>query len=571
MKNWRNLVAGVVLSLATAASPIFARAYAYPATPQPIDPAAFLIEEPEVPPPAENVPQVSAEKSGTIAAKDGGTLRLNLQLGNVHVFTDESAEISYRAVVETDSRDAGSEEFLRQFNVTARQTASGVTIDAKVPWQTLHGRFSAEMEIHIPRRYNLDATTGGGNMDVADIDGRVRLSSAGGNITVGRVGGDGTAPPAGKSAVRKSGGIQPDLSEAARIETQGGRISVGNVAGTLRADTAGGHVMIGDIAGDAIVRTGGGQIHAGHIAGTASLDSGGGNIQIESPGSSVTADAAGGSLTVRQAGAPLQIKATDSDITAWLSAQKGLRSAADSASTTSRQSSQLSSTGGDIVLYLPRKLAATIDATIDQAIGRQIAADPSLPLKISARDSLGGGRILHCAAQLNGGGEVVHLRTTAGNIVLRQGDPDAEPAASASSAVRALGGMNPIAAQNINSNGRDAFADADGFFAEMRRRILESWWGGVPVKAEEMQKHLEHSVAPVYPDVARQAGVEGNVVLRVYVSGNGRVTGIKVLDGPPILARAAVQAVQQWRYQGPRIDGRPDNVVTTLIVSFRLH
>jgi TonB family protein len=131
--------------------------------------------------------------------------------------------------------------------------------------------------------------------------------------------------------------------------------------------------------------------------------------------------------------------------------------------------------------------------------------------------------------------------------------------------------MNPIAAQNINSNGRDAFADADGFFAEMRRRILESWWGGVPVEAEEMQKHLEHSVAPVYPDVARQAGVEGNVVLRVYVSGNGRVTGIKVLDGPPILARAAVQAVQQWRYQAPRVDGRPDNVVTTLIVSFRLH
>ena len=68
---------------------------------------------------------------------------------------------------------------------------------------------------------------------------------------------------------------------------------------------------------------------------------------------------------------------------------------------------------------------------------------------------------------------------------------------------------------------------AAGFFAEIRRRILESWWGGVPVDADEMQKHLEHSVAPVYPDVARKAGIEGDVVLRIYVSGEGRVTDMR--------------------------------------------
>ena len=84
-----------------------------------------------------------------------------------------------------------------------------------------------------------------------------------------------------------------------------------------------------------------------------------------------------------------------------------------------------------------------------------------------------------------------------------------------------------------------------------------------------MQNHLEHSVAPVYPDVARRAGIEGDVALRVYVSSDGRVTDLKVLDGPPILARAAVEAVQQWQYQALKINGRPANVVTTLIVAFR--
>jgi TonB family protein len=112
--------------------------------------------------------------------------------------------------------------------------------------------------------------------------------------------------------------------------------------------------------------------------------------------------------------------------------------------------------------------------------------------------------------------------------------------------------------------------EAAGFFDEVRRRILESWWGAVPVDSSEMQSHLEHSVAPIYPDVARAAGIEGDVALRVYVSSDGRVTDIRVLDGPPILARAAADAVQQWQYQSPTIDAHPTSVVTTLIVSFRL-
>jgi TonB family protein len=133
------------------------------------------------------------------------------------------------------------------------------------------------------------------------------------------------------------------------------------------------------------------------------------------------------------------------------------------------------------------------------------------------------------------------------------------------------GGDSPASLESINSRESEGFTDADGIFDEVRRRILESWWGAIPVEPEEMQKHLERSMAPVYPDVARQAGIEGEVILRVYVGSDGRVNDIKVLDGPPILARAAVQAVQQWQYQAPRMNGRPANVVTTLVVSFRLH
>ena len=112
--------------------------------------------------------------------------------------------------------------------------------------------------------------------------------------------------------------------------------------------------------------------------------------------------------------------------------------------------------------------------------------------------------------------------------------------------------------------------DASGFIEEVFRRVQESWWGGVPVDSTELQKHLEHSVTPAYPEVARAAGIEGDVVLRAYVSSDGRVTDLRVLAGPPILARAAVEAVQQWRYQPMKMNGRPASVVTTLVVAFRL-
>ncbi len=556
------------MTLAIMPSPIFARRHSYRADPEPRDPAAVPIEDPYGPGLSENFPKISAEKSGDISTKNGRSLRVNLELGNVQVFTDESARISYRAIVEADSRDPGAEEFLRQSNFIARQMPWGIALDGKVPWQGLRGRFSATIEIHIPRRYNLEITTGGGNIEVHDIDGRISLISAGGNITAGRVGGE---DDSGRDATgNKSDRLKPVLPVAARIETQGGRVTVGDVTGTLRATTSGGHIITGDIGGDAILRTGGGQIYAGRIAGAATLDSGGGNIHVESAGSSITADTAGGGIVLRQSDEPLRVSANSGGITAWLRDIPAPKITGDTGVQKLRRASQLSSTDGDIVVYIPRKLAATIDAIVEQGNGHRIAVDPSMPLNIRYRDSGDGVRTIHGAGQLNGGGEILHLKTVSGNIVLRLGDPDMESSV-AFPAGWMRGGLAPAGLMPLNSHDDEDFIDADGFFAEMRRRILESWWGGIPVDADEMQKHIERSVAPVYPEVARQAGMEGDVVLRVYVSSSGRVTGAKILDGSPILARAALEAVQQWQYQAPRMNGRPANVVTTLVISFRLH
>jgi protein TonB len=75
---------------------------------------------------------------------------------------------------------------------------------------------------------------------------------------------------------------------------------------------------------------------------------------------------------------------------------------------------------------------------------------------------------------------------------------------------------------------------------------------------------------PAYPDVAKQARVEGVVVLEAVISPVGRVTEVKVLRGSPLLDDAAVNAVKSWVYTPTLLNGVPVPVVMTVTVSFKL-
>ena len=78
------------------------------------------------------------------------------------------------------------------------------------------------------------------------------------------------------------------------------------------------------------------------------------------------------------------------------------------------------------------------------------------------------------------------------------------------------------------------------------------------------------SVAPVYPDLAVKARVEGLVILEAQVDARGRVVEVNVLRGNPLLTDAAVEAVRQWVYTPTLINGVPVPVVMTVTVTFRL-
>jgi protein TonB len=85
-----------------------------------------------------------------------------------------------------------------------------------------------------------------------------------------------------------------------------------------------------------------------------------------------------------------------------------------------------------------------------------------------------------------------------------------------------------------------------------------------------MEGNLILRVQPDYPAIARQARVQGLVVLRAMISREGTIVNLQVLSGHPMLVRAAVNAVQQWRYRPYVLNGEPIEVETEVKVNFVL-
>jgi periplasmic protein TonB len=77
-------------------------------------------------------------------------------------------------------------------------------------------------------------------------------------------------------------------------------------------------------------------------------------------------------------------------------------------------------------------------------------------------------------------------------------------------------------------------------------------------------------IQPVYPPIAIQARIQGNVVLHAVISKEGGVSELEVLSGHPLLVNAALEAVRQWRYSPTLLSGQPVEVETTITVSFVL-
>jgi protein TonB len=75
---------------------------------------------------------------------------------------------------------------------------------------------------------------------------------------------------------------------------------------------------------------------------------------------------------------------------------------------------------------------------------------------------------------------------------------------------------------------------------------------------------------PLYPALARQARIQGNVVLHAIIDKDGKVAQLEVISGHPLLVQSALDAVKQWRYKPTLLNGDPVEVDTTITVTFTM-
>ena len=92
----------------------------------------------------------------------------------------------------------------------------------------------------------------------------------------------------------------------------------------------------------------------------------------------------------------------------------------------------------------------------------------------------------------------------------------------------------------------------------------------VTVSGGVVQGLLIRRVEPVYPTMARQARIQGAVLLEAVIAKDGSIENLHVISGHPMLSWAAVEAVKQWRYRPYTLNGQPVEVETQITVNFRL-
>lgn len=357
------------------------------------------------------------ETTGTLPP--ARNLRIDTQVGSVNVQGGASG-ITYvvRKRLVTASEARARREF-EQFRVVG--TRQGDTAVLRGEWiggDSSH-RMSAEFSIRSPRELEfVNVQTRGGGVTVNNIAGRLETETAGGSITLDNIGGairaatmggGVTVGSAGGDAVLKSAGgsiLVENIGGQLIATTYGGDIRAGVIRQLATLETMGGSIHVRQVGGDLRATTAGGNVEAGEVGGTALLKTAGGNIRLAAGRGLVDAATAGGGITLWKLERGAQAETAAGGITAEFVGGAFAASA-------------LQTTAGDITVFLGPKLACSVRAAIEMASGHKIRSDfPEL--KISAEGADFGPREWFAQGALNGGGPLLKLRTSIGDIDIRK-------------------------------------------------------------------------------------------------------------------------------------------------------
>ncbi len=357
------------------------------------------------------------ETTGTLPP--GHEFRAQTDLGSVQVQGDASQVTYVVRKRSTENTEAAARRQFDQLRVTARRVGDAVVLEGRVMGRNMN-RMAADFVVQIPRLTQMvKAETRGGALSFNSIQGAVMGFTGGGAVKIDDIGGPVKVTSGG--GAMQAGSVNSDLF----LQSGGGSISVERVSGQLFVKTGGGKVRIGT-SGPATVETGAGNIEVTRCNGELRATSGGGNLNFGQVEGNLTAETAGGSVRLSSAQGNVKVVTGGGAVELWKVGQGANVETGGGAITVQFVSgrgqfhdSYLHTALGNVVVYLPRDLGVNVHASTEMANGAGIkSAFPGLA--ITSEGGQYGPKSMFGEGSLNGGGPILRVRTTIGQIDIRQ-------------------------------------------------------------------------------------------------------------------------------------------------------
>jgi hypothetical protein len=348
------------------------------------------------------------------------TLRIRVQACAVRVEGGSAQGISY--VVRNKSYETSEAKARRQFDSYKVSTSTrGDTAWIVGEWAVRHPhKFSLEVTVTVPRDIDVvKIETDGGGIVTTGISGRLEAESGGGAIHLDDIGGAISAETGGGAI--DVGNVGSDLT----VKTGGGTIRIGSAKGKVVAESGGGNLELVSGSQGASLETGAGSIHVNKCTGEVKASTDGGSIDLGDIKGGATLETGGGSLKISSASGPVKAETGGGTIELWGVPVAHVETGAGSviakfiASGGDRSDSVLETGVGDITVYLLPNVNLTVHASIEAATGHRILSDfPEI--KVSSEGGQWDPKLITAEGNLNGGGPVLKVRTTMGNIYIRR-------------------------------------------------------------------------------------------------------------------------------------------------------
>ncbi len=366
------------------------------------------------------------EVTGTIAAP--AALKVTTDMGSISVQGGAQKDVTYtiRKRVHSDSEEEARRE-LAAFRVAAARRGDSAVIDGNsgktsvgvhISSDRYRSRLSVDFQIQAPRDLQqVRAETDGGGLSLHNLAGRVVAQSGGGGIKLSDISGEVTADTGG-------GGIEVvNSTNLLNLSTGGGSIKITGSKGKVKATSGGGSIIVGGASEAVRVSTGGGSVQVQQCGSELIVSTGGGGINVGDVNGKAKLDTGGGSIRLASARGPVIATTGGGSIELWKLMQ-GARAETGAGSITAEflgmsTDSSLHTSIGDIVVYIAPQVKMTVDAELDMANGHQVRSDfPDLKVVSSGGEY--GPKSYHVEGALNGGGPVLRIRTMSSNLEFRR-------------------------------------------------------------------------------------------------------------------------------------------------------